>query len=150
IASLDLATGAASSWNPNANGPVFALALDGSTVYAGGLFSHIGGADRRYIAALDGNGQATAWNANASGTAIYAEAVSGPTADAGGLLNSSGGQRRTYAAALDAGTGLATDWTRGLDGPPAVFAIPPTIPVAAGTSGIASGASLYVGGTFSF
>ena len=35
IAALD-ATGAATNWNPNANAEVNALALGGSTVYAGG------------------------------------------------------------------------------------------------------------------
>jgi Domain of unknown function (DUF5122) beta-propeller len=45
---LDLAafsttgTGAATAWNPNPNGPVYALALSGSTVFAGGDFTSAG------------------------------------------------------------------------------------------------------------
>ena len=37
------------SWNPNANGDVFSLAVSGGTVYAGGLFTNIGGQARSHI-----------------------------------------------------------------------------------------------------
>ena len=58
--------GQATAWNPNANGSVCALAVSGSTVYAGGDFTSIGGEDRNNIAALDAQtGKATAWNPNA-------------------------------------------------------------------------------------
>jgi hypothetical protein len=119
IAALDTATGAATEWNPNANGQVLALAVSGGTVYAAGEFSSIGGQPRR-IAALDAaSGAATAWNPNAFApigspsaylTSIYALAVSGGTVYAGGNFISVGGQTRNYIAALDAASGAATPW----------------------------------------
>ena len=72
IAALDASTGAASSWNPNANGNVLALAVssDNATVYAGGAFTTIGtGSSTRDLgAALSASsGAATSWNPNISG-----------------------------------------------------------------------------------
>ncbi len=72
------------AWNPNANGYVFALAVSGTTVYAGGFFNNIGGAARNNMAALDATtGNATAWNPNADAP-VRALAVSGSTVYAGG------------------------------------------------------------------
>jgi hypothetical protein len=42
LAALNSTTGAVTSWDPNANSLVRALAVSGSTVYAGGDFSFIG------------------------------------------------------------------------------------------------------------
>jgi hypothetical protein len=110
IAALDAATGAATPWNPNADGIVLALAVSGSTVYAGGEFTGIGGHPRNRVAALDATtGVATAWNPNANGY-INALAVNGSTVYAGGIFNSIGGQIRWNIAALDVGTGSATAW----------------------------------------
>ena len=67
IAALDASSGLATSWDPNADNTLSALALSGSTVYAGGEFTTIGGQARSRIAALDTNtGLATAWNPNAN------------------------------------------------------------------------------------
>jgi hypothetical protein len=118
IAALDAATGAATAWNPNAQpdfyGPsVFALAVSGSTVYAGGGFTHIGGQPRNRIAALDAtSGLATFWNPNAN-VDVYALAVSGSTVYAGGGFTTIGGQARSKIAALDATSGVATTWNAG-------------------------------------
>ena len=75
IAALDASTGLATAWNPGAdgrnrrNGDVGALAVSGSTVYAGGYFTSIGGQTRNHIAALDASsGLATAWDPDANGT----------------------------------------------------------------------------------
>jgi trimeric autotransporter adhesin len=53
IAALDAITGAATSWNPNSNGPARPVAVSGGTVYVVGVFTNIGGQSRRNIAALD-------------------------------------------------------------------------------------------------
>ena len=67
------------TWNPNANGTVKALALSGSTVYAGGEFGSIGGTVRNRLAALNSSNEPTSWNPNAStaASAVNALAVSG-------------------------------------------------------------------------
>ena len=108
IAALNASSGAATAWNPNATKEtgyvsVSALAVSGSTVYAGGLFSSIGGQNRNNIAALDASsGLATAWDPDAGGDYPYdyvqALAVSGSTIYVGGPFTSIGGQNRGYLA----------------------------------------------------
>ncbi|MCX7001523.1 MAG: hypothetical protein NT106_14705, partial [Candidatus Sumerlaeota bacterium] len=71
------------TWDPNATGgdypTVNALAVSGSTVYAGGYFTSIGGQTRNGIAALNAaTGAATDWNPNAD-YPVLALAVSGST-----------------------------------------------------------------------
>jgi len=67
IGALDAASGAVQAWSPFANSPVFALAADDATVYAGGTFTFMGYRNRTNIAALD-RGDAWAhdsWNPGA-------------------------------------------------------------------------------------
>ncbi len=117
IAALDATTALATPWDPNASGPnflqveVLALTVSGSTVYAGGTFTSIGGQSRSDLAALDGTtALATAWNPNAAGT-VDALALSGSTLYVGGVFSSIGGQTRNDTAALDTTTGLATPFS---------------------------------------
>ena len=70
IAALNATTGSATDWNPNAAGTVRALAVNGTTVYAGGEFTNIGGQPRNGIAAINAAGSATAWNPNATGDCL--------------------------------------------------------------------------------
>jgi hypothetical protein len=57
--------GAVTSWAPNADARVNAIALGLGGVYAGGSFSNIGGQSRTNLAQLDATtGMATGWNAN--------------------------------------------------------------------------------------
>jgi urease beta subunit len=147
IAALDAATGTATVWNPNAtdgyNTRVDALVMNGTTVYAGGIFDSIGGQLRSCIAALDATtGNATAWNPNASGgylTEVHALAVSGTTVYSGGEFASIGGQQRNGIAALDSATGTATAWNPIAAGglySPDVYAL------------AVSGTTVYAGGDF--
>ena len=146
IAALDAYTGKATAWNPNASGgevpAVHTLAVSGSTVYAGGCYTRIGGQWRNNIAALDAStGNATAWNPNASGgegPGVYTLAVSGSIVYVGGYFSSIGGQTRQNLAALDAATGNATAWNPNPSGDvPYVRAL------------AVSGSIVYVGGYFS-
>jgi hypothetical protein len=43
------------SWNPTANNDVYSLLVDGNTLYAGGIFTAIGGQPRQFIAAISRN-----------------------------------------------------------------------------------------------
>ena len=147
IAALDATSGAAAAWDPHSTyatytvGSVEALAVSGSTIYAGGYFDTIGGQSRNGIAALDAtSGLATAWNPNPGGTYLSVDsfAVSGSTVYVGGQFTFIGGQTRNNIAALDASSGAATSWNpnaRGTSYP--------------GVSALAvSGSTVYVGGQF--
>ncbi|MBL7992119.1 MAG: VCBS repeat-containing protein, partial [Candidatus Kapabacteria bacterium] len=99
--------GAATTWNPNPpSGGIFDLATNGAgtTVYAGGLFSTIGGAGRMNIAALDATvaaGTATAWDPNPNlGGTVRAVVVSGPRVYIGGDFTTLGGSPRVGFAAF--------------------------------------------------
>jgi predicted small secreted protein len=171
IAALDATTGNALAWNPNANGGqagevvltfanlvsegpgVYSLAVSGSTVYAGGNFTSIGGQSRNNIAALDATtGNALAWNPNAN-PYVYSLAVSGTTVYAGGS-GSIIGQGRSYIAALDAITGNTMAWNpnpydstiqcwRHLDGTCTFYKYPVIV-----RSLALSGATVYTAGVF--
>ena len=76
--------------------------MNGSTVYAGGSFTNIGGQLRNDIAALDATtGLATAWDPNAN-SELSAIAVNGSTVYVAGVFSNIGGQPRRNIAALDA------------------------------------------------
>jgi hypothetical protein len=121
------------AWNPNAGNAVFALGMNGTTVFAGGQFINIGGQTRNDIAAINAEtGTAMPWNPNANGN-IWALAVIGNTVYAGGEFDSIGGQYRNYIAAIDT-TGTATSWDPS-----------PNLNV---TALAVSGNTVYVGGWF--
>jgi len=148
IAALDIKTGIATAWNPNADNSVLTLAVSSNKVYAGGQFTSIGGQSRSGIAALDiSTGKATSWNPSAeqrrysSGNMgpsgrIHALAVSGNTVYAGGQFTWIGGKEREAIAALDAKTGKATAWNPSLGVDEYIL-----------TLGV-SGNRVYVGGAF--
>ena len=112
LARLDTVTGAADTWNPNANGDTVSVAIqpDGKILVAGG-FGVIGGQVRAFIARLDPvTGLADSFNPNPN-NAVFSIAVQ---ADgkvlAGGQFTSIGGQTRIGIARLDAITGAADSW----------------------------------------
>ena len=123
IARLDPVTGAADSWNPNANGQVRAIAVqaDGK-ILVGGFFSNencIGGKTRNYIARLDAQtGAADSWNPNANGAVRSIAVQADGRVLVGGQFNgpnSIGGQTRNHIARLDAVTGLADSFDPNAD-----------------------------------
>lgn len=118
LAAVDSTSGQVSDWDPGAEliteetlaGRVFSLAVDGSTVYAGGWFTSIGGQPRNNLAALDReNGQASDWDPDADDFVITL-ALDGSTLYAGGFFQRIGGKARSHVAALDTETGDATSW----------------------------------------
>jgi WD40 repeat protein len=108
--------------------------VNGSKLYAGGIFTAIGGQSRTSLAELDvSTGLATSWNPGASST-VNALAVDGTTLYVGGSFTSIGGQPRNRIAAFDMGTGLLTTWDPNATGSVTAFAV--------------DGPTIYVGGLF--
>jgi len=145
LAEIDTTTGLATAWDPNANSLITALAVSGSTVYAGGYFTSIGAgaglAARNYLAAIDATtGLATAWDPNANNW-VGTLAVSGSTVYAGGNFIMIGGQAHNNLAAVDASTGIPTAWNPNPTGGVGYFGT--TV-----NSFIISGNTVYVGGCF--
>jgi hypothetical protein len=92
------------------------LAVSGNTVYVGGGFSNIGGANRNNIAAIDAStGNATAWNPDANDS-VYTLAVSGNIVYAGGDFSEINGQSRNFIARLHATSGNLFAWNPPLNG----------------------------------
>jgi uncharacterized delta-60 repeat protein len=114
IGRLDPTTGAADSWNPNANNRVRIIVVqtDGK-ILAGGDFSggnSIGGQTRNRIARLDGaTGLADSFNPSANSSVRTIAVQADGKVLAGGVFTNIGGQSRNFIARLDAPTGLATD-----------------------------------------
>jgi hypothetical protein len=95
----------AMSWNPNADNEVDAVSISGSTVYAGGFFTNIGGAARNRIAALDvATGTATAWDPNAD-RAVLSLGITGSAVYLGGQFSTVAGQSRDGLVAVTPGLG---------------------------------------------
>jgi hypothetical protein len=132
-------TGSVSTWNPNPDDPVDAVATDGSSrLYAGGLFALAGNwVERpRGLAAVNlTTGDITNWNPQATqGNAPSTIAVGN------GLVYAAGGGYAPNAvlSAFSRTTGALTSWSPSLSGSSGVdvFAL------------AAAGGSVYIGGIF--
>ena len=99
---------------------IHALARSGSTVYVGGLFATLGGAERLNAAAVDvDSGRVLPWDPEVGGTPVYdrndliprevnAIEVDDGRVYSGGFFNRVGGTRRVNLAVVDAATGQPT------------------------------------------
>jgi hypothetical protein len=131
LARVDAIDGEVSTWAPDPNGFVDALALDGSELYVGGRFTTIAGASRGRVAAFDTSGSTPAldadWNPDANGN-VFAFAVwhtvAGSRLYAGGDFTTIGGGAHARLAAVGtAAPAVHTDtgahdasWTPGANG----------------------------------
>ena len=125
LAAVDATTGQLTSWNPNANDAVCALAVsaDGTRIYAGGPFTSVGGLSRARLAAINASDGAVdaSWTPKAD-VAVRAIAVRGTKVYIGGKFTTINGQPRARLALVDATTGsldptfapAANDWVRTL------------------------------------
>jgi len=107
------------SFNPNPDYGVQALALSGNILYTGGWFQNIGGQPRNHLAAIDlSTNTVTSWNPNTDGN-VYTMAVNGSGATAtiyvGGYFTKMGGVTRNNLAAVSATGGLAS-WNPSVTG----------------------------------
>ena len=113
LAAIDAASGAALLWNANAHGGVYALGVNGSTVFAGGGFSVLGGESRSNLAAVDVTSNAVLpWMPFADST-VSCLAAGGATVYVGGDFRSVNGQPRYRLAAVDAASGTVLPWSTG-------------------------------------
>src|SRR5437867_3808936 len=118
------------------NGVVYALAVSGSDLYAGGYFTAAGGGAATNIAKWNGS----SWSALGSGIggSVYALAVSGSDLYAGGYFTAAGGSSANRIAKWNGSSWSALG--SGLGRPPGypvyVYAL------------VVSGSDLYAGGQF--
>jgi hypothetical protein len=89
------------------DGRVSAVLVSGGRVYLGGSFTHVNGAERNHLAAIDAaTGELTGWDPNANGSVRSLAASSdGTRIYAGGTFTGIGGVYRGRLAAIDAATG---------------------------------------------
>lgn len=146
IAALDATTGTASSWQPNPDGDVYALAVNYDVqttitqVYLGGSFGLVSGIPRSNFAHVDATpgspafGQPSSFNPSPNG-AVRSLVISGRlvvTTYMGGDFTSIAGQPRARLAAFS-GTNLGA-WNPGADNTVVSLRL--------------SGSTMYVGGHF--
>ncbi len=104
------------SWNPQADSTVYALAVSGAAVYAGGLFASIGDSSRSRLAAIDiSTGSAVPWNPDVNtgfgiGGFVLSLAVSDSEVFAGGNFSYIGDSARPNLAAINRQSGIARRW----------------------------------------
>ena len=96
------------SWNPSANGTVYALKVYETFLYVGGDFTSISGEARNRIAALSTSGWLTYFDPGAN-AAVRAIARIGNMVYAAGDFTSIGGAARNYLAAIYL-SGIAAPW----------------------------------------
>jgi len=134
-AAVDKTTGAATAWNPNADGIVFSLQINGNNIYLGGGFSTISGESKGGVTLMtkDTAINDVTFSADASGY-VYTLRVNGSQIFIGGAFNSIGGKARTRLAAINPSTGSITSWNPSADG--TVYSL------------AADDTNIYVGGAF--
>ncbi|WP_133257034.1 T9SS type A sorting domain-containing protein [Hymenobacter edaphi] len=120
----------------NPNGAVQTLLLDGSTLYAGGSFSNIGGLARQNLAAVAaGTGLAVAtWSPTTNGT-VHALALTGNSLYLAGSFSQLNGLAQRGLGALHKTTGASVTGVPELN--------------STGNTLLLDGTTLYVGGSFS-
>ncbi|MEO6689770.1 MAG: Ig-like domain repeat protein [Dokdonella sp.] len=116
------------AWNPAANSYVQSIAVDtNGSVYVGGVFTNIGGANRNYIAKLSGNGSGAAdvnWNPAADNVvSTLALDGTGHVFVGGSFTIISGSTRRHVAKLSTSGNGSAdANWNPSADDSPLALA----------------------------
>lgn len=117
IARLDPATGAADSFDPNADNDVLSLAIQADNkILVGGFFNNIGGQPRAKIARIDGaSGLADSFDPGANTTVFSLVVQPGGQILVGGGFTFIGGQPRGHLARLDPVSGLPDAFNPNLD-----------------------------------
>ena len=117
-AAINVSTGKVTSWNPNIDGPVWAIKTDGSRVYMGGHFTTVGGVkDTNLTATNTGNGDiAPGWKGKA-GYVVRDLLVHSTTLYVGGGFDKLSGAARSSVGAVSTSTGAAKPFNVHVGGP---------------------------------
>ena len=94
VAGVKRSNGNATSWNPGANGSVYALAVNDTAIYAGGAFTTFGGVSRQNAAAVTTAGAVLPWAPNPNGP-VHAIAYGSTMVFLGGFFSSANGLPET-------------------------------------------------------
>jgi hypothetical protein len=134
FAELDARTGAVTSWNPGITSithdtiypstiygytPVVranAFAVNGSTLYVGGMFDSVQGQPRSRLAAFDlATHSLLPWNPGVVGRNVTRLVYADGVIYAAGYFSAVSGVQRHFIAAIDAETGVALPWNPNVD-----------------------------------
>jgi hypothetical protein len=120
------ADGTVAAWNPERGSNVYALAVGGSSVYVGGIFTSMNGVSRIKAAALDAaTGQLMPWDPQIeyiTSNSVNTIRVAGDRVYLGGDFRI-GGLSRRYVAAVHPATGALFGWNPIVDGPVSAIAV---------------------------
>lgn len=115
-AAINLTTGALLPWNPNVNGAVSAIYVNGNNIYLGGSFGTVGGANRKRAAAVNASTGAlnTAFRVSGLNAEVRAINLSNGNLYLGGAFT----VPRSYSGAFDPASGaFQSGWAPVTDGP---------------------------------
>ena len=132
VAAVDATTGVVTSWNPNSNGTVRAIAVRCGDVLVGGFFTVVGSQTRNRLALIDGTtALPRAWNPDSNGP-VFSLTPGGGRVYVGGIFGAVGGQSRNRVASLDPVSGAASSWDPNSGGTVRAISVTPTDVVAGG------------------
>jgi hypothetical protein len=136
LAAVDADTCELLPWRADTDADVYALEASGGVVYAGGAFTHVGGAARARLAALDATATVLPFDGALDKPVRALDALDGSLYAGGDFLKAQGAARSRLAA-YDLGSGaLRGDWKPAANGSVLTIERRP------------DGAAVYVGGNF--
>jgi hypothetical protein len=115
-AAIDLTTGALLPWNPDVNGLVSAIRVNGNNIYIGGGFGKVGGKNRKKVAAVNASTGAlnTAFKVSGLNGEVRTIDLSNGHLYLGGAFTAP----RSYSGTFDPGSGaFDSTWAPVTDGP---------------------------------
>ncbi len=135
-----------SSWKPNIDRSVTAIAINNGIVYVGGSFTTVDGLGRNSLAAISETGLVTAWDPDIKFSTtvkveIYDLIINNGIVYFGGLFNTVGNVTRNNIAAVNLTNGLVTGWNPGANNRVRALAISGNVLYAGGAFGIVGGSA---------